>query len=238
MNVAAPSNASTTCAGGTLTAIANSTTVSYTGGTVPASTSCTVSVDVVATLTGSLVNTTGDLTSSLGNSGTASDTLTVNSQPIFSKEFMPNSILAGETTTLTFTVDNSANSMAATGIGFVDSFPLGLAIDANPNAMNTCTGGTLTALAGTFVVNYSGGSVAAGTSCQISVTVFSDSVGTYNYASGDLNSSLGNSGGASSTLIVSGPILLIKVPTLNSWALLLLLIIILSLAIIRGGFKP
>ncbi|MGK0188746.1 MAG: hypothetical protein ACI9R3_004560, partial [Verrucomicrobiales bacterium] len=68
---------STSCTGGTLTGAAGGTTVSYTGGSVSAGGSCTVSIDVKADSTGVHVNTSGALTSSLGNSGTASDTLTV-----------------------------------------------------------------------------------------------------------------------------------------------------------------
>lgn len=75
--VATPPAASTTCTGGTLTAVAASSTVSLSGASVAAGASCTVSVDVTADADGALVNTTGDLTSSLGNSGTATATLTV-----------------------------------------------------------------------------------------------------------------------------------------------------------------
>lgn len=76
--VAAPGNASTTCTGGSLTAADGSSSVSYTSGTVGAGASCTVSVDVTAATAGNHVNTTEDLTSSLGNSGTATATLVVN----------------------------------------------------------------------------------------------------------------------------------------------------------------
>ncbi len=57
--------------------MSGATLISLTGGTVGAGASCTIDVDVVGTATGAHVNTTGDLTSSSGNSGTASDTLTV-----------------------------------------------------------------------------------------------------------------------------------------------------------------
>lgn len=50
--VATPPNVSITCSGGTLTADAGSSSVSYIGGTVPAGASCTVSVDVTAAATG------------------------------------------------------------------------------------------------------------------------------------------------------------------------------------------
>src|SRR5690606_26425610 len=68
MTIAAPANASTTCAGGTLTAVDGSGDITYTGGTVAVGTSCTVQVDVTSATTGSHINITGDLTSDLGNS--------------------------------------------------------------------------------------------------------------------------------------------------------------------------
>ena len=58
--MATPANAATTCVGGTLTAAAATGTISYTGGTVPAGGSCTLSVDVTSDDPGVFVNTTGD----------------------------------------------------------------------------------------------------------------------------------------------------------------------------------
>ena len=77
MVVATPANAAVTCTGGTLTAISGGATVSYTGGAALGGASCTISVDVTSSTVGDAVNTTGDLTSSAGNSGAASDTLEV-----------------------------------------------------------------------------------------------------------------------------------------------------------------
>ncbi len=77
MTVATPPNSATTCTGGTLTAADGSSVVAYSGGSVAAGSTCTIEVDVVASSVGVLVNTTGELTSSSGNSGNASDTLTV-----------------------------------------------------------------------------------------------------------------------------------------------------------------
>ena len=77
MTVASPLGLAVTCRDGTFSTIAGGGRLTYTGGTVRASASCTIAVDVTASQTGSLVNTSGDLTSSAGNSGTASATLTV-----------------------------------------------------------------------------------------------------------------------------------------------------------------
>ncbi|HVS13269.1 MAG TPA: IPTL-CTERM sorting domain-containing protein [Thermoanaerobaculia bacterium] len=75
--VAAVPNASTTCTGGTLTAVAGGGSISYSGGTVAAGATCTVQVDVTAAAPATYVNTSGELTSSLGSSGPAGATLEV-----------------------------------------------------------------------------------------------------------------------------------------------------------------
>jgi len=76
--VVATPNALTNNCGGTATATAGSGSVSLSGGTLAASTPCTVSVNVTGTIAGTKVNTTGNVTSTEGGTGsTASATLTV-----------------------------------------------------------------------------------------------------------------------------------------------------------------
>ena len=202
MEVAATPNASTTCTGGTVTAVAGSTVVSYSGGTVAASSSCTLSVDVTGTAVGALMNTSGNLTSSLGMSGTASATLQVSPQPAFSKAFTPTAIAAGGVSTLTFTIDNSGGLDAATSLDFTDNLPAAVTVAATPNASTTCTGGMITAVAASGAVSYTGGSVAAGAVCTVQVDVTSSTVGMHVNTSGSLTSTLGDSGPASATLNV------------------------------------
>ncbi len=203
--IADPANALTNCAGGALTAVVGTDTVAYTGGTVAAGATCSVWVDVTAPDFGTFDNVTGDLTSSSGNSGTASATLTVLEvvpPPAFSKSFSPDTIDEGAVSTLTLVIDNSAGSSAADALDFTDVFPTGLLIADPANASTDCTGGSLTAVAGTDTVAYTGGSVAAGASCSVSVNVTAAAAGSYDNVTGDLTSSLGNSGTASATLVV------------------------------------
>ncbi|CAM2065570.1 IPTL-CTERM sorting domain-containing protein [Sulfidibacter corallicola] len=203
MVVATPSNANTTCTGGTLTAVAGSGVISYSGGTAAAGSLCNITVDVVATAAGDLSNTSGDLASSLGNSGPASDTLRANPQPLFGKTFAPNPISVGGTTTLTFTIDNTGSTLDATGLDFTDNLPAGLTVASPANPIVTCSGGTLTAVSGTGTIAYSGGTASAGSTCTISVDVTAASSGSFANTSGDLTSNLGNSGTASDTLQVN-----------------------------------
>ncbi|MBR9651489.1 autotransporter outer membrane beta-barrel domain-containing protein [Thalassovita aquimarina] len=205
LSVAPTPNASTTCTGGTLTAAAGATSVSYTGGTVSALGSCTVSVDVTSVTVGDAANSTGDLTSSLGNSGSAAATLSVTAAgaPGFAKAFAPDSIVQGDVSTLTFTIDNSTALVSADNLDFSDNFPAGMTVAATPNDATTCSGGTVTATAGASSVSYSGGSVAALGSCTVSVDVTSATAGAAANTSGDLTSTLGNSGSAAATLTVT-----------------------------------
>ena len=66
--IATPNGASNGC-GGTLTATAGTTTISYSGGSVNAGASCTVAVDVESSTLGTHLNTSDDLTFDGGNIG-------------------------------------------------------------------------------------------------------------------------------------------------------------------------
>jgi len=202
--VAPTPNASVTCTSGSATATAGSSVISYSGGSVAAGASCTISLDLRATGTGSLVNTSGDLTSSLGNSGTATDTLNVTAAPVpgFSKAFASSSVTLGSGTALSFTIDNSSALVEATSLDFTDTLPAGMVVASPANASTTCSLGTLTATAGTGTISYTGGSIAASSSCSISVDVITSASGALVNTSGDLTSSLGNSGTATDTLNV------------------------------------
>ena len=203
MQVAAIPNASTTCTGGTLTATAGTAVITYTGGTVAAGATCIVSVDVLGTNAGMLVNTSGALTSTSGDSGTAMATLTVEAPPVFSKAFAPNPIALGAVSTLTFTVDNSASVRAATALGFSDNLPGGMTVAPTPNPATTC-GGSVSATPASTFVSFSGGSVGIGLTCTVSVDVTADISGSLMNTSGALVSSSGTSNTASDTLVVNG----------------------------------
>jgi uncharacterized repeat protein (TIGR01451 family) len=221
MEVANPANASTTCTGGTVTAVAGTTTVAYSGGTVAAGASCTITADVVGTAIGALVNTTGNLTSSAGDSGTASDTLQVTAAPlpVLTMSFNPAVVEPGMPSTMMMTIDNSASLVDATGLQVSLNLPANVVIADPANASASCTGGVLTAVAGTSLFDYSGGSVAAGAVCTLQADVVGATEGTYDITSGDLTSSIGNSGPASATLQVS---LQQLIPTLDLWGLMIL----------------
>jgi len=204
--VAATPNASTTCADGTVEATAGAARIGFGnsgwGATIAAGSTCTVSVDVTGDLPGAHWNGLF-MYSAIGESGPAIDTLTVIGPAGFSKTFGPGTIDVGEASTLTFTIDNTANEVEATDIDFTDNLPAGVVVAGAPNASTTCTGGTLAAVGGAGSLSYTGGTVAAHASCTVSADVTSDTPGTYANTTGDLTSSVGNSGPASASLTVT-----------------------------------
>ncbi|MDF1697428.1 MAG: hypothetical protein P1U56_16415, partial [Saprospiraceae bacterium] len=191
MTIATPANVTNSCGMGTVTAPDGGTTISYTDGTLGAFGVCTITVDVTSSTPGTHTNTTGDLNSSHGNSGTASANLTVaTNRPGFSKSFSPASVNFGERSTLTFTLDNTANTFNMFSLDFTDNLPAGMVVASPPNISMSCSGGTLTAEPGSSVIsyNYPGASpaLAAGSSCTISVDVIGNTAGTLNNSTGSL----------------------------------------------------
>lgn len=176
-SVASPANAATTCTGGTLTAVDGSDSVAYTGGTVPAGTTCTIDVDISGDTGGVYVDESGPLVSSSGDSGTATATLVVAIPPTLDKDFLPGEVNRGTAATLILTFDNSANGVPIDIFDLTDNLPAGMTIAAPSNATTTCIGGTLSAPDGGSTISYTNGLAPAGTSCRVDVDVVTDAVG-------------------------------------------------------------
>lgn len=192
---------STTC-GGVVTAVPGGTTIDFAEGAVPSGDICTVAVNVVGESLGDFVNTSGVLTSSLGQSGAATAELVVNPPPGFFMEFVPASIDAGQLSTLIFTIDNSASNVPADNVTFVHELPEGLVVASPSNPVSTCEGGILSAVPLSDLITFTGGSVPAGVICTVRVNVTGREGGSFLNVSGELSSSLGESGFASDTLDV------------------------------------
>ena len=192
--------------------ISGTTTLSFTGGTLEPASTCKFStvLDVPANASpGSNINTTSDVTGTLGGlpvkGAAANDTLVVSTvvTPLgFSKSFSPNLIDTGEPSSLTFSIDNTSNGATATNLDFTDNLPAGMIVATVPNASQTCIGGTVTAAAGTNVITYTGGGVAAQSACAVQVDVTGNIGGVQVNTTGSLTSSAGNSGTATDTLTV------------------------------------
>jgi uncharacterized repeat protein (TIGR01451 family) len=205
--VSTPNGLTESCGGGTITATQGTNAISLSGATLPASSSCTFSVNVTGTAAGNQNNTTSNVTSTEGGNGnTASASVTVVAPPSISKAFAPTSIPVGGSTSLSFTLTNpAANTVALTGVGFSDTLPAGLAVANTPNVNNTC-GGTATAVAGSGSVSLGGGSIAINSSCTFSVDVTGTTAGPKTNTSGAVTSTNGGTGNtASASITVVAP---------------------------------
>jgi len=200
--LASPPSASTTCGvASVLSAPDGGSTVTFSGGSVGAMSSCSVAVDVVGTVAGSFDNTSGSLTSSAGNSGTAAATLTVASLRLsFAKSFDPDSVQAGATSRLTLDIANPGGPV--TDMSFTDLLPSGLQIANPPNAINTCSG-TVSAPASGTAITLTSGALPGEGSCSIGVDVSVPVAGSYVNRTGNLDSSSGVAGFAVAQITAS-----------------------------------
>ncbi len=131
-----------------MTAAIGGGSVALAGGTIPASGSCTVTVNVTSAASGLYNNTiaAGALTTTNAgsNAAAANASLSVLAGLGVAQTFTPPTIGAGATSVLTVTLTNS-NSIAITGTAFDDEYPAGLLNTAAAGAASTCAGAALTA---------------------------------------------------------------------------------------------
>ncbi len=215
---------STAFCGGTLTRTAPDQ-LAFTGGSLANGASCNIAATVTATAAGTFDNISGLVraTQTGANTtatGSAKATLTALSPPVIAKSFTPNPSFTsayGGASTLTFSISNPNTNNALSGIAFTDNFPTtpGLMIVASPlTASNSC-GGVLTnnlglALAPANVgILLTGGTLAAGGSCTISVNITGGTAGSYTNTSGRvshlLNAIKWNGNTATASLLMETP---------------------------------
>lgn len=212
VTIADPASAVTDCAGGVVNAPDGGSTITFVNGQVGPASSCTVEVNVTSATPGLHNNVSGELTSGAGSLGTATADLTVDpNRPGFTKSFVPASILLGETSTLTLTIDNTLSEGAASDLAFTDTLPPGVVIASPSNASTTCPGALLTATAGTQQVDFLLGSVGGLSSCTVTVDVDGAAADTHVNTTSDLSSNQGSSGKATAAIdVASAELLLTK----------------------------
>ena len=221
LQVASTPSAATTCGGTpTWSPAAGATTLTFgspTGGTIPANNSCTVSVNITGTAAGSYQNVSGFISSTnggtnTGSTGSATASITVLQPPGMTKLFSSNPILAGGSSTLTFTITNPNQNDSLTGLTFTDTFPTspGAMIVASPLTTTNSCGGTLfdnsggALAAGDPGIRLTGGTITSGGTCTVSVIVTAPTTGSYANTSGAVSSTNGGTGNiASNTLTVN-----------------------------------
>ena len=182
-----------------------------------ASVAITLTVSVATDASTPLVNQAavsggGELNTTNNN---ASDSTIILQKPIVVKAFSPTSIIANSPTSLSITITNSnAVAMNLASPAFTDVFPTspGAMTVANTTTSNTC-GGTLTNNAGGAIavgsvgIRLAGGTIAANSSCVVTVNVTATVAGNYVNNSGPV-ATVGSGTGASSsaTLTVIVPV--------------------------------
>eukprot|EP01022_Parablepharisma_sp_SALTPOND_P033129 TRINITY_DN881_c1_g2_i5.p1 TRINITY_DN881_c1_g2~~TRINITY_DN881_c1_g2_i5.p1 ORF type:complete len:2294 (-),score=812.36 TRINITY_DN881_c1_g2_i5:13279-20160(-) len=194
LRVASPANASTTCSGGSVTAVAGGNAISLSGGALGPRTinpgivgknqasTCTVSVQVIGpadtytlalpkqALSGSgnyAIDGSAYTPKSSALTAPAPASLTYNN-PILvaSKAFAPSIIGDGGVSTVTVTLNNNGSGPLG-GLAVNDPLPPYMTVASPANASSTCSGATVTAVPGTASVTMSGGNLPATSSCQM-----------------------------------------------------------------------
>ncbi len=202
--VTTPNGLTNSC-GGTATGVAGSASVSLSGGTLAASASCSLTVNVTGIAAGAQNNTTGAVTSTQGGTGgTASASVAVVAAPSIAKVFGAASISLSASTSLTFTITNPvANTVGLTGVVFTDALPAGIVV-ATPNGLANSCGGVVTAAAGSGSVSLTAATVAASSSCVVSVNVTATALGPVTNTTGTISSTNGGTGNAATASLTVG----------------------------------
>lgn len=224
MTNSATPNVTVTPAGcaGTVTATANGTGVSFSGGSLAAGGVCTIAVDIraVNTTPATYYNTTGRIASNQGIGFTGSDALYIVTKPTATKSFLTSPVtLSGGTATsvLRIIIENNAGANI-TAVSLTDSFP---SLPSQMRWVNTVAnscGGSLTDAAGAALVSgtstgiklTNGAITAAAVTCTIDVTVSVSATGSYNNTTSGVTSSANaspspNSNTATLTAYLSAP---------------------------------
>lgn len=206
-------NMTTTCGSATLGT--STTSVTMSGGSIPANGSCYIEVDIVARNPTSATN--ADVTISVAANNLVTDQKVTNTSSIWgtiavqtgaglSKAFSPSSITAGQTTTLTVTIVNY-RAVPIGPFSLTDNLPTGMV--ASGTGTTTCQGGAVEVTSG--YATLSGASLPAasatskgGTSCTFSFSVTASEDGSFvnTIPSGNIGGS--NHPAASATLTTTG----------------------------------
>jgi LPXTG-site transpeptidase (sortase) family protein len=135
----------------------------------------TVNGNLTNTINAGAVTTTNGVT----NADPVQASLTNLPGASISKSFSPNPIPANSYSTLTITIKNTGN-IELVKMGMIDSLPAGLKIAAasTPAPVNNCSG-TLSAVAGTQLIELTDGTLAGNSTCTILVSITGSTPGDY-----------------------------------------------------------
>ena len=106
--------------------------------------------------------------------------------PQLHKAFGPDEISVHGRSTLTLTIENTVDRLAATGWSFTDSLPAGVTVADPALAGTTCANGSVTASAGGSTIAATGDLLAGQASCAVTVAVTAAVAGTYQNCAGNI----------------------------------------------------
>lgn len=194
-------------------------TVTLSNGTIAASSTCTITFQVTASVVKNYTNTipAGDISTGQGASNVliSSNSLSVVTAggPVrVSKAFQTSPVSPGTVVRLRITI-TAPTDIAVSGITFTDVLPDGLDIVTSPAPSTNCSGGAVSTIitpVGPDSVTLTGGSIAsANGTCRVDVYVKSDTAGSYpnTIDAGDITTTQGRTNTSASntaTLVVSG----------------------------------
>jgi LPXTG-site transpeptidase (sortase) family protein len=200
-----PNGVVNTC-GGTVTAVPGSTTVTLSGGGVPAQVGstpgqCYIEINISSITAGNLINEIPAHDPGLGDIGLTADgvdagtpvtvtnttpansTLTVISvdTPSMTKIFNPTTIFVGDVSLLTIRINNNDADTNLTGATFTDTLPTGLAVSIPANITRTNCGGSssVTAPSGGTTITLSNAVITPALDCIVTLNVRGVTAGQY-----------------------------------------------------------
>ena len=204
MVVAPVPNASVSaaCASPSFAPTAGATALAFSTASIAAGATCRVTVDVVAPVVGSYVNTSSAISSTNGGSGNlASATLNAVALnvPTLSKSFASAGPIApGTSNTLTLTLGNSNASAITLSTALTDNLPSGMTVASPANSSGSCAG--VTATPGASKITLAAGASIPPGGCTVVADVVASTGGslTNTLAAGALVTSAGSNASAAS----------------------------------------
>jgi|GEM_PF-1284919 len=189
------------CTGFTPTTIpANATSLAMTGGTIPAGTTCTLSLAVKSATTGYYPNTVGGVTSTETPQASPASSAALGVGVItVSESFVPAVIKSGAASSLTFTLANPTG-IVQNGGSFSDTLA-NMQVSAGQTVAGSCTWSTATPTlaAGQTALSF-GSIIIPPAGCTVTLTVTSSSAGVQGNATATgVNTSLLSAGPVSNT---------------------------------------
>ena len=122
--------------------------------------------------------------------------------PTFAIAFSPSTLGPSSTSTMTYTIDNSAEAAGVSALTFSNTLPTGMLISNPSNASTTCVNGTYSAASGGNSITFTDYRLGVGATCTFQLDITSSTPGTHTNTTGALSTSVGPVNAASADLTI------------------------------------